>query len=73
VAGCGEELGGGTFLDDASGVHNCHPVGYLGEGREVVGDDYQCDVSLLAQACQEVEDLGLDHDVKRRGWLVGDH
>ena len=28
---------------------------------------------LLAELCQEVQDLGLYHDVERRRWLVGDH
>ena len=47
-------------------------VAGLGHDREVVADEDERQVELLAQARDEVEDLGLDHDVERRGRLVTD-
>src|SRR5215208_2373432 len=68
-----QEFSGGAFLDDTASVHYGHPVGDLGENREVVGNDEQGEVPLFAELCQEVQDLGLYHDVERRRRLVSDH
>ena len=72
VAGC--SMAGYRLLEsrDLSQAAGSHPVGDLGENREVVGDDEQGEVPLFAKLCQEVQDLGLYHDVERRRWFVGD-
>jgi hypothetical protein len=40
--------------------------------REVVGDEHETDVELVAQVAQHVEHLGLDRNAKRGDRLVGD-
>src|SRR5215211_667617 len=69
VAGRPQEFRGGVLLDYAAGVHDGHPVGNLGEDREVVGDYDQGYIPLRSKLSQEVQDLGLNHDIQRRRWL----
>ena len=47
-------------------------MGCLGDDAEVVRDQDDRGAYPLLQVAQELEDLGLDSDVQRRGWLVGD-
>ena len=59
-------------LDDLAGVHHDDLVGHLGDHAQVVGDEHDRHLVLLAQRLHELEDLGLDRDVERGGRLVGD-
>ena len=60
------------LLGHLAGVHDHHPVGPAGDDPHVVGDEDDGHLELLAQVVDEVEDLGLDGHVERRGGLVGD-
>ena len=44
----------------------------LGHHAEIVRDEQDAHADLLLQAAQEIQNLGLDGDVERRGRLVGD-
>ena len=68
----GEQVVDVGALDDAAGIHHQHLVGDLGDDAEIMGDDQDRHAEPLLQVAQEVEDLGLDGDVERRGRLVGD-
>jgi hypothetical protein len=60
------------LLDDASRVHDGHPVGHFSDDAEIVGDEEQREPEALLQVAQQVQDLRLDRDVERRRRLVGD-
>ena len=68
----GEDLVGGSVLDDPAGVHHGDPVAQVGQHRQVVADHQQPDVELRDQVLQHVEHLRLHHHVQRGGRLVGD-
>ena len=48
------------------------PVAGLGDDRQVVGDEDQRQAELAAEALEQLEDLGLDHDVEGGRRLVAD-
>jgi hypothetical protein len=60
-----------TGIHHLAMTHDGDPVGKLRHDREVVRDEQQAHLLLLHQLSQQVEDLCLDHDVERRGGLVG--
>ena len=68
----GEQVVDVGALDDPAGIHHQHLVGDLGDDAEIMGDDQDRHAEPLLQVAQQVEDLGLDGDVERRGRLVGD-
>ena len=67
-----EDFVEGGVLDDLARVHHEHPVGDLGDHAEVVGDDDDGEVALAIEPVDQLQDLGLDRHVERRGRLVGD-
>ena len=68
----GEHRLGRARLDDLALVHDADPVGHLADDAEIVGDQQQRHAEAALQALQQLQDLGLDGDVERRGRLVGD-
>ena len=62
----------GQVLDDASGVHHQHAVADLGDDGDVVADQEDGDVLLVADRLEQVEHLLLHGDVEGRRRLVGD-
>ena len=60
------------LLHDLPAVHDDHAVRDLGHDAQVMGDEKDGHVELVAELVDEVEDLRLDGDVERRGGLVGD-
>lgn len=68
----GQDLGGGSALDDPSGVHDRDPVGLFGDHAEVVGDEDQAHAEVVAQRAEHGHDLGLDGGVEGGGGFVGD-
>ena len=72
VARRGEDPRDGALLGDLAGVHDQRPVARLGDHRQVVGDEDQPQAELAAEALEELEDLGLDHDVEGGRRLVAD-
>ena len=65
-----EDLDGVALLDDGAGVHHADAVAHRPDHAEVVGDQQDRRVRLLAQRPDEVEDLGFDGGVEARRRLV---
>ena len=59
-------------LDDAPGVHDGDAVGVTGDDTQVVGDEDDAHLVLVAQLVDEVEDLHLRRHVESRRRFVGD-
>ena len=72
VFGTVEHLPCRTVFDDPPGVHHRHPVTDRGQHRQVMADDQHRHRAGLRDAGEQVEDLGLHHDVERGRGLVGD-
>ena len=68
----GEDLEGGTGLDDHTVLHHGDVVGEVRDDTHVMGDQQDRAVQPVAQGAQQVEDLGLHRHVQCRGRLVGD-
>ena len=63
---------GGVELHDAPEVHDHDPVTDIFDDAEVMGDKNICQVKLLPQAAEEVDDLCLDRNVQCGYRLVAD-
>ncbi len=61
-----------ALFDELTGVHHPDPVAHLRDHREVVADEQDRGLELLAQRRHEVEDLGLDSGIERRRRFVED-
>jgi hypothetical protein len=59
-------------LNDTTGVHDSDPGGHMLHHPEIMADQkIRCpEVSL--QLHQEIQNLCLHRDIKRRGWLITD-
>ena len=68
----GEESLRRRGLDDAAGVHDGDTVGVAGNNTQVVGDEDDAHLVLVAQLIDEVEDLHLRRHVQGRRRLVRD-
>jgi hypothetical protein len=66
-----EELFGGRDLHDLAGVHHADRVAHVANGAEIVAHEQQSQPKIGLRASQEVQDLRLDENVKRRRRLVG--
>ena len=55
---------GGVELHDTSQIHDHDPVADVLDDAEVMGDEHICQVKLLLQAAEEVDDLCLDRNVQ---------
>ena len=51
-------------LHDTSQIHDHDPVTDIFDDAEVMGDEHICQVKLLLQAAEEVDDLCLDGNVQ---------
>ena len=60
-----------TGLDDLARVHHGRPPTDLGDDGKVVGDEQDGEAEVVRERAQELEDLGLHHDVERGRGLVG--
>ena len=74
MARVAEDIADRACLDDLARIHDGRAVRHLGNHAHVVRheDDAHAAAGLAAQAAQQVEDLGLDRHIERRGGLVGD-
>ena len=63
---------GRRLLDELAAVHHRDHVGVPGDDAEVVGDEDDRHVAVLALLLDQVEDLRLHRHVERRGRLVGE-
>ena len=68
----GHDLLGRADLEDATEVHDRHPVGDVPRQAEVMGDDDQRQTQFVAQPQQQGEDLPANRRVEARHRLVGD-
>jgi hypothetical protein len=59
------------FFNDVSGIHDCDPIGHFGDHAKIMADEEQRHSMLLLQLAQQVENLDLNRDVQRSGWLIG--
>src|SRR6478752_5608821 len=66
----GEELRGRRFLDDPAEVHHGYAIADVLHRSEVMGDEEEGEVEFAAQMIEELEELGADRPVDRRGRLV---
>jgi hypothetical protein len=64
------ELLGRAGLHDLARVHDRRPLADLGDDRQVVGDQDQSQAEVTGQPGEQLQDLGLHHDVERGGRLV---
>ena len=66
------ELAGVAHLDDLAGVHDEHTVTERRNQMQVVADQDQPHAAAFHHLVHNRQNLLLDGDVKRGGWLVGD-
>jgi hypothetical protein len=64
-------LGHWRLFNDLSGVNDGHAMGQLCDHAEVVRDQKDCEPTLLSQSQKQVDDLGLNADIKCRGRFIG--
>ena len=67
-----EDVADRSRLDDPPRVHHGHAIGRAGDDAEIVGDEQQGEPERVLHLAQQVENLGLNRDVKRRRRFVGD-
>ena len=72
MAWCGEQPDLVRNLDQPAQVHHADPVADVAHHGEVVGDEEVGQAAAALQVLHDVEHLGLDGDVERRGRLVAD-
>ena len=58
-------------LEQLAGVQDCDAVGDLGRHAQVVGDQQEGAAKIVAQRCQQFEDLHLHGDVEGGRGFVG--
>jgi hypothetical protein len=68
----GVDLEDVRLLHDPAGVHDCDPVGHVGDDAEVMSDEDQAHMPFLLQISEESHDLRLHRDVQCSRRLVGD-
>ena len=70
VLGLLEDLDGVTLLDELAGVHDADAIAHRADHAQVVGDQQDRRVRLVAQRSHEVEHLCLDSRIETRCRLV---
>jgi hypothetical protein len=66
-----ENFFNGALLDEFSFEHNQNTIGEIGDDAEVVGDEEDGHTELIAEIAKEIENLGLDGDIKGGGGFIG--
>ncbi len=59
-------------LDDLALVHHKNPLAYLGDHRDVVGDQQQRGTTVGDEVADELQHLGLRGHIERRGRFVAE-
>ena len=67
-----EDLAARPLLDDAPRVHHSRSPADVGQRREVVCDEDHRERELPLKSLEQLENLGLHHDVERSRRLVGE-
>ena len=52
-------------------VHDHHLVGHVRDDPEIVGDHHHGHLQIALQLLDQLQDLGLDRDIQRRGRFIG--
>lgn len=52
-------------LCEFSQVHDSYPIGDMADDAEVVADEQVCEIVTILESLEQIEDVGLDADVKR--------
>src|SRR5581483_1787688 len=60
------------YLDDAAQIHDRYSRDYVGDHREIVGDEEVGEAELVLQILQQVDHLRLDGDIEGGDRLVAD-
>ncbi len=61
------------LLDDATGIHDGDGIRDLQQQRQIMGNEQQGELQLIAQLQDLVEDFSLHHNVERgRGFIHDD-
>ena len=67
-----EDLITRSFFSHLAAIHNKHAVTHLGDNSEIVGNQDNRGVYLIAQFLQKIQDLCLDRYVQRGRRLIRD-
>ena len=67
-----KNIAGQPLFDDFAVFHHTDAVRNLAHDGQVMGDKQHRHAHVAFQVCQQVENLGLDRDIKRGCGLVGD-
>ena len=70
MAGVGEDFLHGALFHYAACVHDNNIVGHLRNNAEVMGDEHDGRVDAVLQVAQQIQNLGLNRHIKRRGRLI---
>jgi len=62
----------GSYFDDTPVIHHGNPIGDIFDDRKIVGYEQQGEFKFLPQIPEQIEDLCLHGNIKRRHWLVAD-
>ena len=73
VQGVLEDVHRVAVLHQVAQVHHAHRVGDVLHHAQVVGDEQVCELILLLQLLEQVDDLGLDGHVQGADGLVAHH
>lgn len=65
-----EDIENRSVLDDTPALHHRNGMGELAHQCEVMGDENIGQTELCLQRQQHVDNVGLNADIKRGGWLV---
>jgi len=68
----GEDPFGWSTFYDLSGLHDSHLIAEIADDVQVVGDEQICEPFLLLQVLEQVQNLGLDGNIKGAGGFVQD-
>jgi hypothetical protein len=68
----GEDPFGCSTFYDFSGLHDGHLIAEIADDVQVVGDEQICEPFLLLQVLEQVQNLGLDGNIKGAGGFVQD-
>ena len=68
----GVELGDVGHLHELAEVHHANAVADVLDHRQVVGNEQEREIELLAEVDEQIQDLGLDRDVEGGHGLVGE-
>ena len=60
------------LFHDAPEIHHDHPVRDMADDAEVVGNEQVREVEFFSEIHEQIHDLGLNRDIKRRNRFITD-